>query len=367
MIRPPRARGVIAWTAAAALLVILPALPALSVTKAQVDKACADSQQQLADYRAARGRFDAANTAWEDTQNQIDQVQRKQQVAASAVAEHEATIAALDAQVQDQAVQLYMDSGFAGPGLVLSAESVDQLITGREFLAATSGSDLSTLGDLETLRSDLQGFQKELVDTEAELHQIEAQRKTTADDLQAAAQSEHDTYVKLAGTCRSLVQQYDLQQAIARARAAARQGSAAAGVPASATPGFICPSPTATFRDTWGAPRSGGRTHKGVDMFAPFNVPLYAVADGTVVRRTGGLGGNALWLNADYGVGFYYAHLSGWAVQTGQRVKKGQVIGYNGNTGDAYPGPPHLHFEIHPGGRGSPAVNPYPTVARACR
>jgi len=115
------------------------------------------------------------------------------------------------------------------------------------------------------------------------------------------------------------------------------------------------------FGDDYGAPRAGTGWHHGNDIFAPRGTPLLAVADGTLSRvGVNTLGGNRLWLTDDSGNAFYYAHLSAYAPAAveGARVSAGQVIGFLGNTGQAITTPPHLHFEVHPGGGDS--VNPYP-------
>jgi murein DD-endopeptidase MepM/ murein hydrolase activator NlpD len=65
-------------------------------------------------------------------------------------------------------------------------------------------------------------------------------------------------------------------------------------------------------------------------------------------------------------VSFYYAHLNDFVASNGQHVSSGQLIGHNGNTGDAAGGPDHVHFEIHPSWAGSAAIDPYPSLSRVC-
>jgi murein DD-endopeptidase MepM/ murein hydrolase activator NlpD len=135
----------------------------------------------------------------------------------------------------------------------------------------------------------------------------------------------------------------------------------------SVTPGVICPIAAPTFfTDSWGAPRSGGRRHQGTDMVAAHMAPLVAVADGVVRISFTSLGGNVIHLWADHGVDYFYAHLDSYAVGLvdGQRVERGQLIGYNGDTGNAIPGAYHVHFGMRPGGITN--VNPYPTVRAVC-
>lgn len=112
----------------------------------------------------------------------------------------------------------------------------------------------------------------------------------------------------------------------------------------------------------WGASRGGGsRSHEGNDIFAPKGHPVVAIAYGTVSSvRNRGLGGKQVWVK-DYDTGYlhYYAHLDDWAVNEGDMVWSGDVLGYVGNTGNAATTPPHLHFGIY---KNSNAVDPKPFI-----
>jgi peptidoglycan LD-endopeptidase LytH len=119
-----------------------------------------------------------------------------------------------------------------------------------------------------------------------------------------------------------------------------------------------------SYVDSWGAPRSGGRTHQGTDVMAPHGARVFAFASGVVGREsTSANGGIQLYLQGDNGVEYFYAHLSGYAVSTGTRVRAGQLIAYNGQTGNARYTAPHVHFEVHLSGG---PVNPYPYLKPVC-
>ncbi len=122
------------------------------------------------------------------------------------------------------------------------------------------------------------------------------------------------------------------------------------------------------FRDTWGAPRGGGtRSHKGTDVFARHGEPVFAITGGRISRlNSSSIGGISVYLKGDDGHLYYYTHLQGYVsgLSTGKRVEAGEHIAYNGATGNARGGAPHVHFQWHPGGGGP--VNPYSTLATIC-
>ena len=118
--------------------------------------------------------------------------------------------------------------------------------------------------------------------------------------------------------------------------------------------GYLFPvvGPSA-YVDTYGGFRADvpGKWHHGDDIFAALGSPVVAVANGTIFGvGWEKVGGWRLWVQDAAADEFYYAHLSGYAPSDfhSNRVRAGEVIGFVGNTGDAFPRAPHLHFEVHP-------------------
>jgi len=126
--------------------------------------------------------------------------------------------------------------------------------------------------------------------------------------------------------------------------------------------------------DTYTQARAGGaRTHDAIDIMAAEGTPVMAAADGTVEKMffsDGGGGITAYVRSPDTRWTYYYAHLQSYepGLAEGQKVKRGQVLGRVGHTGNANPAGPHLHFAINrmqPNEKwyqGSP-INPYPLLA----
>lgn len=126
--------------------------------------------------------------------------------------------------------------------------------------------------------------------------------------------------------------------------------------------------------DTFTQARAGGaRVHDAIDIMAPEGTPVVAAAPGKVEKlflSEGGGGITAYVRSPDNLWSYYYAHLQGYApgLAEGQEVRRGQLLGRVGFTGNANPEGPHLHFAINrmqPGEKwwqGSP-INPYPLLA----
>jgi murein DD-endopeptidase MepM/ murein hydrolase activator NlpD len=122
--------------------------------------------------------------------------------------------------------------------------------------------------------------------------------------------------------------------------------------------------------NTFDEARGEGR-HDALDILAPRGTPVLAAADGVVLRLfTSERGGLTIYqLGPDERTVYYYAHLDGYAegLADGQRLARGEVIGYVGDTGNAAPGNTHLHFAMwrisDPADfwEGAP-INPYPLL-----
>ncbi|GGR84670.1 hypothetical protein GCM10010169_31200 [Micromonospora fulviviridis] len=181
------------------------------------------------------------------------------------------------------------------------------------------------------------------------------------------------------GTPTPVAVDFDAQ---ARAEAAARADRSSrestAPVTPSATPASPSPSPSAASpkptkapakpkpkpttkpKPAWVIPMAGaeitscfgqrwGTLHAGIDFAMPSGTPIHAAAAGTVVKAgdAGDGYGNSVFIDHGNGYLTHYAHQSRLIVSVGDKVKAGQVIGYEGSTGDSTG--PHLHFEVHKG------------------
>ena len=117
------------------------------------------------------------------------------------------------------------------------------------------------------------------------------------------------------------------------------------------------------LRDTWNGPRPGGRQHRGIDILARRGTPIRSTTDGVVATvGTNRLGGRIVRVLGPAGEWHYYAHLESFApIREGDRIGKGTILGFVGDSGNARGTPPHLHYGIYRFQGG--AMNPYPRLA----
>ena len=125
------------------------------------------------------------------------------------------------------------------------------------------------------------------------------------------------------------------------------------------------------LRDTFAEARGSNRAHEAIDIMAPRRTPVIAAQDGKIAKLfTSKAGGLTIYqFDPSETFCYYYAHLDGYVdgIREGQTVKRGQLLGYVGSTGNASADAPHLHFAIfrltpeHQWWKGEP-INPYPIL-----
>ncbi len=277
-------------------------------------------------------RMDQAEQRREDLEDDVEELERDADVA--------------DERLEEVARERYRGSQQDPMVGLLESGGPDAAMERARLLSGVGRSDAETVERATAARRGLVSTQAELDEVLDEL----AEDQALADELREEVEV---AFGEAASETQQLRSRRERQRELARA---GQDGT------------YACPlAPPYSFRDTWGAPRSGGRRHKGVDMFAPMGGDVYAITDGTIARQSNsGLGGIGLYLRGDDGNMYYYAHLRRIlaAGSVGNRVEAGELIAENGDTGNARGGAPHVHFQVHPGGGGP--VNPYPYSAAAC-
>ncbi|MDY6796691.1 MAG: peptidoglycan DD-metalloendopeptidase family protein [Actinomycetota bacterium] len=248
--------------------------------------------------------------------------------------------------LSDRLVAMYKQGSFSAMDVFLECEDFDTFVNSYEYMSRIGCHDSEAIVATRNLMTEIQQrravLENQRAEYEAQIQSIESQ--------QSAIQS------KLAEQKAILA---GLDEEVA-SLLSSRYSGGGGGTYWDVGPVNGLYFPVAgphSFINDWGAPRSGGRRHKGCDVMADYGTPLVAITSGTVVQRSGGNAGLYIFLYGDNGHTYYYMHMQDYAASG--RVSAGQIVGYVGDTGNAR-GCPHLHFEFHP--NGGAAVNPYPLL-----
>lgn len=328
----------------------------------------ASARAGQSDVDAARERAQEAAVEYSAAEEAVGRLENEVAQAQAGIERTKARFAEVLASMSELAVDRYVQ---VGSDLELFArEDVNRQARAAAFSRLVTQRRDDDADRYRAVRQDLERQEKELSS------RLNAQRQAQK-DLQARWSHLQDELNRLEEAERQAAAARQAEaDAQARARAAADTGSGGGGSGGGSDgggdrqapdlrggSGGYCPVAGSTvFSNTWGDPRSGGRRHLGVDMWADYGTPVVAIVGGQASDNSGGAGGIAIQLDGDDGVQYYYAHLQEIA-QLGY-VSAGEVIGYVGDTGNAA-GTPHLHFEVHPGGWGTNS-NPYLTVVGIC-
>lgn len=274
-----------------------------------------------------------------------------------------------NAELQDRAIQrarsLYMGGSSGMLEALLSARDIGELSAELEYATHVSDSDTLLFLRYSRVADELRAARAEAEERSRELAEVRESLTGASADLQ-------DRFVAAQDEYEALKKKLAEEAAAAAAASSASTGSqssapqpSANAAPPPITDGMTCPvdGPN-SFIDSWGYPRSGGRTHEGTDIMAADGTSVVAITDGTITYAGyGDSAGNWLILSGTDGNAYWYLH-NRQNLVSGGRVSVGQQIATVGSTGNASGGAPHVHFEYHPGGGGP--VNPYPMLRGLC-
>jgi murein DD-endopeptidase MepM/ murein hydrolase activator NlpD len=300
------------------------------------------AEQLKTELDSLKAETKQAGDAWDRAYWKLDHAEERVAATDKKLARTKKELAAARQQLGNRASSIYRRQAIGPLEFVLGASSFDDFIRRADYLRRINAADAKSVSDVKGLRARLSDQRATLLEEKKSsataLKSVEVER----DRLQGQLKDKEAAFKKVKAELDAV-------------RGGPNRPSGQAATPG--PNGMVFPVVGSYYySDTWGAARSGGRTHQGTDIMAPRGTPVVAIMSGDVSSSNHGLGGKAIWLTGSNGWQFYYAHLDGWAVRSG-RVKAGQIIGYVGSTGNAVGGAPHLHLQIEPSG--SP-VNPYP-------
>ncbi len=299
----------------------------------QIEAMKAESQRLAQEYNAALDAYEAIRADVESNRKMLEKAQRDYKRARTIL--------------NERLRNMYKAGEVSSMELLLESTSLDDFLTRYDFFSYIGSRDFQVFAEVKKLREEISLRQKQLEEKEAQQMQTLASVNAKR---QAMESSVHEQQKYLDSLNKEILELLS-------------QGLYFGGPKSTPIGSFVFPvQGPCSFSNDWHAPRTG-HLHQGNDIFAAAGTPCVACVSGTVSQGEGKNAGLYVRLAGDDGNVYYYMHLQRFGA-TGH-VSAGTVIGYVGDTGNAVGGPPHLHFEIHPGG--GPAINPYPILLAAYR
>lgn len=334
----------------------------LKAQMSQVDARLGDSVSQ---YEEAYAKLTQINSAIQDNLAKLENT--KEQLESNR-------------QIIDQRLNsIYRNREIGVMSVILGAQDFENFLSRLRYLKNIFEEDITTLKEIESLKKEQEERDAKLAENKAKqrviINKVEAEKA----ELEKALKQKQELMASVTTEIKSIEEEERRRQEEEKKKALAdlaainnntNGGTSDSTNTASSGATSFAPDSSFTFPvtqpytycDSWHAPRVG-HLHQGTDIFALRGTAARACVNGWILRLSNGeLGGIGITLRDQSGNTYYYGHFDGRppGLYEGMPVSAGQTIGYVGDTGNAKGTPPHVHFEIHPGG-GS-AVNPYPIL-----
>ena len=345
---------------ASGLIALLVALPALAQSSedlaeieeqqdqlsAQLDTLQADYDELAARLATTRQQVREQEAAKRAAEQRLEAARSEVLAAQSAVAEMEDEIVALEAQADEDAVDLYMNPD---PVTVVDASDLTTATRREALLATVVNNHNDVLDRLEGLRVDLvdararaQAAQEQVEAERAEVQALLAEYRATLGEQQALEAELASRIDRVQERADDLAAEEDaIRAALARASQAPTNPDGSVDLPPASSGQLQWPT-TGTITGVFGEDR-GSHIHAGIDIANASGTPIVAAEAGTVISGCGGGYGNCVLVDHGNGMVTLYAHMTSIAVGSGS-VSRGTYLGSMGCTGSCTG--PHLHFEV---------------------
>lgn len=406
--KPGRAKRCISALLAATLLVLTPvSVAARTIEEVEAEQAELEQERQALSAKLAELREDEAQKQeyQETLQEQISVLETQITSARQDIEELNANIHELDLklkkaqeesaetleQFRQRVVAIYRAGSVSTLEILLTSNSFNDFSMRSEMLSNMSRHDKELIDKIEAYmdstkeerqererqKAKVAELQKGMEQKQDELTALYAENAAAIEELQGAqaatnhALSQNEEEIAARDKeIQDLIAEQKRQEEEARKRAEEAAANSSGGATAPGGQGAVTWTPGGTggvdgFHPCWPmpgvsyisdefmAPGTGYRVHQGMDIAGDYGTSIVAAESGTVVRA---------WTADDWGMGWgyhvmiyhndtystLYAHMSAVAVSNGQTVSQGQIIGYEGSTGDSTG--PHLHFEVYQNG-----------------